>query len=57
MNEYFKGSAHARDLIICLIMGIQNNMVDTNSPEYRELNKLLIEIEDRYGSLFAPWKG
>ena len=57
MSDYNNGAAHSRDLIICLIMGVQNNMADTNSPEYQELQKLLIEMEDRYGKLFAPWKG
>lgn len=57
MDEYSKGAAHSRDNIICLIMGIQNNMVDTESPEYQELQKLLLEIIDRYGDLFTPYKG
>lgn len=57
MDEFSKGAAHGRDNIICLIMGIQNNMVDMKSPEYRELQKLLEEIIDRYGDLFAPYKG
>ena len=57
MNEFSKGAAHGRDNIICLIMGIQNNMIDTESPEYQELQKLLEEIVARYGDLFAPYKG
>ena len=57
MSDYNNGAAHSRDLIICLILGIQNNMNDTGTAEYQELQKLLIEIEDRYGKMFDPWKG
>lgn len=57
MSEFSKGAAHGRDNIICLIMGVQNNIADIASPEYQELQKLLEEIVDRYGDLFTPYKG
>ena len=57
MSEWSKGAEHARDNICALILGIQNNMTCIESPEYDALQKLLVEIEDRYGAMFMPWKG
>lgn len=58
LSEYNKGAAHARDLVLCLIIGIQNEIIwKPESPEYQAYQKLYEEIVDRYGDMYAPFKG
>lgn len=57
-NDYYKGKADMRDLIMCHIIGLQNDKYWREDSEgYQALQDLLLLVEDRYGAYCAPYKG
>lgn len=54
MTDFNRGAIEMRDLLICRIIGIQNDIGDTNSESYKTLQDLLIMIERDYGAMFKP---
>lgn len=55
---YNKGKEYFRDLIICHILGLQNDKYwDTESEGYKALQTLLMLIIDRYGDYGSEYKG
>lgn len=55
-SEFNKGAAHARDLIIANIIGMQNEESDKDSARYAALQELLEHITDTYGDMMTPFK-
>lgn len=46
-----------RDLIICHIIGLQNDLNNhQNDKSYQKLQELMELIEERYGKLYQPFK-
>ena len=57
-SEFNKGSAYARDLIICNIISMQNEIGNDISDErYVVLQKLMNTIEERYGEMHSEFIG
>lgn len=62
MNEdyclgYKKGQALLRDNIIAMLIGFQNNIGnDEDSEEYQAYQKVLTNIELRFGEFMKPIK-
>lgn len=55
-SEFNKGAAHARDLIIANIIGMQNES-KSDSPRYMALQELLEHVTETYGDMCQPFKG
>lgn len=55
-SEFNQGAAHARDLIIANIIGMQNEEVNTASERYTTLQELLEHITSTYGDIMTPFK-
>lgn len=57
-SEFNQGAAHARDLIIANIIGMQSEIGhEAGNPKYDVLQELLVHIEETYGEMMAPFKG
>jgi len=58
VNEYTRGEAAFRDLVIAHIIGLQNNEYwKVEGEGYQALQALLKLITERYGSLGSNFKG
>lgn len=59
MSEFNNGAVHARDCILCSIVGLQNEMGHHNpdDPEYKAYQKVYDLIVDKYGDMFKKFKG
>ena len=56
-NQYKHGCAHGRDLILCVIGGMMNDVkCMPNSEKEKAYMDVYKEIVDRYGDLFEDWK-
>lgn len=51
-----QGAASARNNIIAMIIGLQNDNGDPNSETYRAYQKVLETIIARHGDMFKPYK-
>ena len=58
-TEYEAGERNARDNIIAMIVGMQNEIGHHNpeNPRYATLQEVLLCIADRYGEMMTPYKG
>lgn len=56
-SEFNKGASYARDLIVANIIGMQNEIVDKDSPKYETLQELLEHITTNYGNFSKPFEG
>lgn len=56
-SEFNKGASYARDLIIANIIGMQNEIIDKDSPKYSTLQELLEHITESYGDFSKLFKG
>lgn len=57
MSDFNKGATMVRDLIICHIIGLQNDLNNNQNNEgYKKLQELMDLIEERYGKLYQPFK-
>lgn len=58
MDNWKDGCKHARDLILCVIVGMSNDSTCMpGSEKDKAYMEVYQEIVDRYGDLFADWKG
>lgn len=59
MSEFENGARHARDNILCLLIGFQEEIGHDkqDTPEYQSLQKAYNTIVDRYGDMYKPFKG
>lgn len=55
-SEFNQGAAHARDLIIANIVGMQNEEMNTQTERYKVLQETLELVIDRYGDMMSPFK-
>lgn len=55
-SEFNRGAAHARDLILANIIGMQNEEIDRESARYQALQEVLVHIESTYGDFSKPFK-
>jgi len=56
-EDYKKGEAAARDYILCLIIGLQNDCTGPHDERYMTLQYLLELIEKRCGPMMSEYKG
>lgn len=50
-----EGREDFRDVVICYIIGMQNDYPQ-DSGQYMSLQKLLMQIIDRHGDVFTPYR-
>lgn len=58
-SEFNKGAAHVRDNILCLLIGLQEEIGHNNEdkPEYQALQNAYNTIVEHYGDMFQDYKG
>lgn len=58
MNTWKDGCKYARDLILCVIIGMSNDSsCIPDSEKDKAYTTVYQEIVDRCGELFTDWKG